>query len=160
MEPAKKSFRSFLALSLATVLGIGYIPFAPGTVGSAVGLLLWAGLPPSPVAQAATILVLFVVGAWSGSAAERHFRAVDPGPVVIDEVMGMLITLLMNPVEWGGALAAFLLFRAFDIVKPYPADRFERLPGGVGVMADDGVAALYANLTLRAALAFGNWITW
>jgi phosphatidylglycerophosphatase A len=71
--------------------------------------------------------------------------------------MGMLITLFLNPVGWTGAGLAFFLFRAADIIKPYPANRLERLHGGIGVMADDGMAAVYANLALRAALAIGTW---
>lgn len=146
------------ALALATVLGVGYIPHAPGTFGSAVGLLLWAILPPSPYVQAGAIVVLFIAGSWSGGVAERHFGRADPRQVVIDEVMGMLITLFLNPVGWAGAGFAFLLFRAADVVKPYPSNRLERLHGGLGIMADDGMAAIYANLALRAALAIGNWI--
>ena len=144
------------ALLVSTVLGIGYAPLAPGTFGSAAGLLLWYLLPDSPYVQGSAIVLLFIAGSWSGSVAERHFGRSDPGQVVIDEVMGMLITLFMNPVGWAGALLAFLLFRVADIVKPYPANRLERLHGGVGVMADDGMAAIYANLALRAALAVGH----
>ena len=144
------------ALLLSTALGVGYIPFAPGTFGSAAGLLLWALLPPSPGVQAITIVALFIGGSWSGTVAERHFGRADPGQVVIDEVMGMLITLFLNPVGWGGALWGFILFRAADIVKPYPANRLERLHGGAGVMADDAMAAVYANLALRLTLALGN----
>src|ERR1019366_5933730 len=84
-----------IALALATVLGVGYVRFAPGTFGSAVGLLLWWALPASPAIQAGTIVGLFVLGSWSGSVAERHFGTTDPSQVVIDEVMGMLITLLL-----------------------------------------------------------------
>jgi phosphatidylglycerophosphatase A len=141
------------ALALATSLGVGYVPFAPGTFGSLAGLLLWYLLPSSTIARILAIVVVFVAGAWSGTVAERHFGSTDPGPVVIDEVMGMWITLLLNPVGWIGAAIGFVAFRAFDVVKPYPANRLERLAGGVGVMADDGMAAVYANLTLRAILA-------
>ena len=95
--------RPIVALSIATAFGVGYVPFAPGTFGSAVGLVIWALLPSSPAAHAAAILVMFAVGAWSGTVAERHFAGTDPGPVVIDEVMGMLLTLFMHPVGWGGA---------------------------------------------------------
>jgi phosphatidylglycerophosphatase A len=143
------------ALLVATVFGIGYAPVAPGTFGSAAGVLLWVALPATPLAQGIAIVALFVVGAWSGSVAERHFGRVDPGEVVVDEVMGMLITLFMNRVGWRGAIVAFLLFRAADIVKPYPANRLERLHGGVGVMADDAMAAVYANIALRALLVWG-----
>ena len=146
------------ALLLSTVLGLGYIPFAPGTFGSATGVLLWALLPASAAVQGAAIVVLFIGGSWSGGVAEQHFGRADPGQVVIDEVMGMLITLFLNPVGWAGAALAFFLFRAADIVKPYPANRLERLPGGIGVMADDAMAAVYANLALRVTLALGNWI--
>ena len=82
---------------------------------------------------------------------EEDLRCVDPGPIVIDEVMGMLITLFMIPVGWGGILLGFLLFRALDVVKPFPARQLERLHGGFGVMADDAMAAIYANLLLRGA---------
>jgi len=140
------------ALVVATVLGVGYAPVAPGTFGSAAGLLLWFVLPKTAAIQVLAIVVLFAAGSWSGSIAERHFGRTDPGQVVIDEVMGMLITLFMNPVGWKGAIVAFLLFRLADIVKPFPANRLESLPGGVGVMADDGMAAVYANLVLRLGL--------
>jgi phosphatidylglycerophosphatase A len=148
------------ALAIATALGVGYIPFAPGTFGSAAGLLLWWALPASPQSQGIAIIVLFAAGAWSGGVAERHFGKADPGHVVADEVMGMLITLFLNPVGWPGAILGFLLFRVFDIVKPPPARQFERLRGGIGVMADDAMAAIYANLALRAAIALGNRIIW
>jgi phosphatidylglycerophosphatase A len=133
----------------ASAFGVGYAPVAPGTFGSGVGLLIWWLLPPAPLAQAAAIAGLFALGAWSSSVAEACCSRTDPGHVVIDEVMGMLVTLFMVPVGWPGAVFGFLLFRAFDVVKPYPADRLERLHGGVGVMADDAMAGVYANLALR-----------
>jgi phosphatidylglycerophosphatase A len=144
--------RPLLGLAVATVFGVGYAPVAPGTFGSAAGLLVWWLLPASTGIQAAAIAAIFVAGSWSGNVAERHFGRTDPGQVVIDEVMGMLITLFLNPVGWIGALAGFLLFRIFDVIKPYPANKLEQLHGGIGVMADDAMAAVYANLVLRAAL--------
>ena len=146
-----------LALAIATCLGVGYAPFAPGTFGSLVGLVLWAVLPGSPFVQATAIVLSFAAGTWASAAAERHFRATDPGPVVIDEVLGMLVTLFLVPVAWPGAILGFVWFRVFDVVKPYPANRLERLPGGIGIMADDFMAAVYANLALRATIAVGNW---
>lgn len=146
------------ALAVATVFGIGYVPFAPGSFGAAAGLLLWAALPQGAAAQASAILVVCTIGVWSSGIAERHFSATDPSPVVIDEVLGMLVTLFMNPVGWTGAAAAFLLFRAFDVLKPYPANRLERLHGGVGVMADDAMAAVYGNVTLRAMLLASGYL--
>jgi len=147
------SIRSFIPIALSTALGAGYAPVAPGTWGSAVGLLLWFVLPPSAWTQALAIALVVAAGAWSAGVAERHFRKTDPGQVVIDEVAGMLVTLFLNPVGWLGAVGGFVLFRAADIVKPFPARRLERLPGGLGIMADDVMAGIYANLALRAILA-------
>jgi phosphatidylglycerophosphatase A len=143
-----------LAVFLATAGYTGYFPFAPGTVGSAVGLVVylivwWA---QSPMVEAGLIVAVFATGVWAGSIAERYFGGVDPGPIVIDEVLGMLVTLAFIPVGWSGALAGFVLFRIFDVIKPYPAGRFEALHGGLGVMADDAMAAIYANLSLRLLL--------
>jgi phosphatidylglycerophosphatase A len=150
-----------LALAVASVGGVGYIPFAPGTFGSAAGLVLWWFLRSSPPAQALAILVVFAAGVWSGNAAERHYARTDPGYVVIDEVVGMLITLFLIPVGWPGAVAAFLLFRAADIVKPFPANRLERLHGGLGIMADDAMAGVYANVALRGGIwLFGYLAVW
>ena len=144
--------RPFAGLAIATVFGVGYAPFAPGTFGSAAGLIVWWLLPASTAVQAIAIVAIFFAGSWGGSVAERHFGRTDPGQVVIDEVMGMLITLFLNPVGWAGAIAGFLLFRIFDVIKPYPANQLEKLHGGFGVMADDGMAAIYANLVLRLGL--------
>jgi phosphatidylglycerophosphatase A len=131
---------------------------APGTFGSAAGLLLWAILPPSNTVRAVAVVLVFVAGSWSGSVAERYFGRTDPGQVVIDEVMGMMMTLFWNPVGWRGAVIAFLLFRIADIIKPFPANRLERLPGGVGIMADDAMAAVYANLALRVIKSLAHLV--
>lgn len=144
-----------VAVFIATVGYCGYFPIAPGTVGSAAGLLFyglvwWTG---SPLVEVGLILTLFVAGVWAGTTAERYFGGVDPGPIVLDEVVGMLITLAFLPgLGWSGALAGFVLFRIFDVIKPYPAGRFEQLHGGLGVMADDAMAAVYANVCLRVLL--------
>jgi phosphatidylglycerophosphatase A len=150
-----------VALAWATCLGVGYVPFAPGTFGSLAGVVLWYLLPNSPSLHVVAIAIVFIIGSWSSSVAERHFQSTDPAPVVLDEVMGMWITLLMNPVGWLGMTIAFVLFRVFDVIKPYPANKLEHLPGGIGVMADDGMAAVYANLALRVTIyvfsAVGHW---
>jgi phosphatidylglycerophosphatase A len=140
-----------LAVFVATVGYAGYFPVAPGTVGSAVGLLIYAAIRTidTPLAEAATIVVLFSLGIWAGTAAERYFGGIDPRPIVLDETVGMLITLAFMPVGWIGMLAGFFLFRLFDVIKPFPAGRFEKLHGGLGVMADDAMAAVYANVGLR-----------
>ena len=143
-----------LAVFVATVAYCGYFPIAPGTVGSAAGLVFYALVwwTQSPIVEVGLIVALFAAGVWAGTTAERYFGSIDPGPIVIDEVVGMLITLAFIPVGWSGALAGFVLFRIFDVIKPYPAGRFERLHGGLGVMADDAMAAVYANLSLRLVM--------
>jgi phosphatidylglycerophosphatase A len=148
--------RTAVSLTFATALGIGYVPIAPGTFGSAVGLALWMLLPSSIAVQGAAIVFLFVVGSLTGNVAEQHFGRTDPRQIVVDEVMGMMLTLFLNPVGPLGALLGFALFRGMDVVKPYPADRLEKLHGGVGVMADDAMAAIYANLALRLCLWSAN----
>lgn len=151
-----------LGLFIATCGYIGYAPLAPGTFGSALGLLAYAAVRDSHsgLVEAGVIVILFLVGVWSGTEAEHHFGGIDPGPVVIDEVVGMLITLAFLPVNWVGALVGFLVFRVLDVFKPWPAARFERLPGGLGVMADDGMAAVYGNLVMRGliAIAPAGWL--
>jgi phosphatidylglycerophosphatase A len=143
-----------LAVFIATAGYSGYFPIAPGTVGSAVGLLVyllvaWAGLP---IVEIGAIALTFAAGAWAATHAERFFGSIDPGPVVIDEVLGMLITLAFIPAGWEAMLAGFLLFRVFDVIKPYPANRIERFHGGFGIMADDAMAGVYANLAVRALI--------
>jgi phosphatidylglycerophosphatase A len=152
-----------VAVAIATAGHTGWFPVAPGTVGSAVGVVLWWALRAAgaPVAvEVAMAAALFVAGAWAASETERALGVTDPGPVVIDEVMGMCVTLIAAPLSWPAVLAGFALFRAFDIVKPPPARRLERLHGGWGIMADDLAAAVYAWAGLQLLLATGTtWIT-
>jgi phosphatidylglycerophosphatase A len=142
-------------LFIATCGYIGYVPVAPGTFGSAAGLALfalirWSG---STAIELGVIVLLLALGVWSGNVAERHFRQVDPGPVVLDEVVGMLITLALIPLTVSGAIVGFLIFRLFDVIKPWPANRLESLPGGLGMMADDAMAAVYGNIAMRLIIA-------
>jgi phosphatidylglycerophosphatase A len=135
----------------------GHAPVAPGTFGSAAGLLLfWAARASGSLAVELTVvLAVIVVGVAAATRAESATGQHDPGLIVIDETAGMLVTLAAVPVGFGGAVAGFLAFRLFDIVKPFPARRAERLPGGWGVMADDLVAGVYAQALLRLLL----WVT-
>jgi phosphatidylglycerophosphatase A len=152
-----------LAVFLATCGYVGYAPVAPGTFGSAAGLVIFALVRASGSmsVELATIVVLFAIGVWSGTEAEHHFGGVDPGPIVLDEVVGMLITLALLPVNAVGAFVGFIVFRALDVVKPWPSGRFERLHGGLGIMADDGMAALYGNGVMRilVALTPAGWLS-
>jgi phosphatidylglycerophosphatase A len=151
-----------LAVALATGGHTGWFPVAPGTVGSAVGVGLWWGLRAAGAgvaAEFAVVAALFVAGAWAAAETERALGITDPGPVVIDEVMGMCVTLIGAPLSWPAAIAGFALFRLFDIVKPPPARRLERLHGGWGIMADDLAAGVYAWAALQLALTVApTWL--
>lgn len=150
-----------LAVFIATLGYLGYAPVAPGTFGSAAGLALFVLLRAIgvPWLEPVAIVALFAAGAWAGNIAERYFGGIDPGPVVIDEVLGMLLTLMFVPVSWAGAVLGFLLFRVLDIVKPWPARQMENLHGGVGVMADDAMAAVYGNIIMWLAVWYGpSWL--
>lgn len=145
---------SSLAVFVASAGYSGFFPLAPGTVGSAVGLLvvgalrLWAPL----WGDGAAIVLTLVAGIWAAGVTERALQRTDPGPVVIDEVLGMLVTLAFLPVGISGAIAGFVLFRIFDVLKPFPANRAEHLAGGWGIMLDDAIAGIYAYVTLRVLL--------
>ena len=146
---------SRLALAFASAGYAGFFPFAPGTVGSAVGVVLWWGLRragASMAVEVAVVAALLVVGAVAATAAEGALGTTDPGPVVIDEVMGMGVPLIAAPLSWPTALLGFLLFRVFDIVKPPPARQLEKAHGGWGIMLDDLAAGVYAWAALQAAL--------
>ena len=166
-----RSAKDYLALAIGTC-GVGYLPIAPGTWGSLVGVgiylllqvltasllqlfppdssarLLW--FPVSIAVELVVITIIILAGIWAASRTEKLMGRKDPGKVVIDEVAGQLIALLpLMPRLYPGwvsviILFAFLLFRLFDIVKPYPARRLESLESGLGIMADDVVAGAYA----------------
>jgi phosphatidylglycerophosphatase A len=141
-------------IGIATIGGLGHAPFAPGTVGSAVGvgihLLVWS---LAPAAQVLLCVAVTVVGVWASDVAAKALRSPDPRPVIVDEVAGQLLTLLLTGASLWGVAAGFFFFRLFDVIKPWPANRLEELPGGLGVMADDLMAALYAHVALRGLMA-------
>jgi phosphatidylglycerophosphatase A len=136
-----------IVLFVATGAGSGYSPIAPGTAGSAVGLLLYALLAGLPTAgYALAVAATAVVGVWAADRAERIFARKDDGRITVDEVAGMLVSLVALPVRLDVAVSAFFLFRLFDIIKPPPIRTLERLEGGLGVVADDLAAGIYANV--------------
>lgn len=150
-----------VALLIATFGYSGFFPFAPGTAGSAAAIVLFAAVRASgsQAVEAVTIAATLLGGAWAATRAERLLAAKDPGPVVVDEVLGMLVTLAFLPASPGVVLAGFFLFRIFDIIKPFPARRLESIPGGWGIMLDDLMAGLYAHAALRLMLmAFPGWL--
>ena len=145
---------------IATTGPAGYAPIAPGTVGSAVGVLLYLATSHlSFRSQALLAIAVTLIGIWAATVAAQHFSRSDPSQVVVDEVAGQLVTYLGLGLNWPGVLAGFLLFRALDIIKPWPARQLENLHGGLGIMADDVMAAVYANLILRGvAYALPGWL--
>ena len=147
----------YLALAIAT-WGVGYLPLMPGTFGSLVGIGVFL-LLGSLAAQLVGVAVITWVGIWAASRTERILRLKDPGKVVVDEVAGQMIALLPlslnGTVGKAGIIVSFILFRLFDIFKPYPARRFERLRSGLGIMADDLVAGVYA--AIGTALVMFIW---
>lgn len=144
-----------LAVWIATTGGLGYAPFAPGTVGSAAGVAIYLLTSHWPLpAQALLVGLVIAIGTWASNEAAAHFERGDPSQVVVDEVAGQLVTYFATGASWKGAIVGFFLFRALDIVKPWPANRLEALHGGVGIMADDVVAALYGC----ALLHIGIWL--
>jgi phosphatidylglycerophosphatase A len=156
--PAVRPSSSPLATAaqwLATGFGSGYSPIAPGTAGTVVGLaLFWPLHSASLLVQVVATLVVFAVGVAAADLTARRTGLKDPSIVVVDEIVGMWISLLFLPWNPVVVIAAFLLFRVMDVVKPPPARGFESLPGGWGIVMDDVMAGVYANLVLR----IGLWI--
>jgi phosphatidylglycerophosphatase A len=149
-------------LFLLSGFGAGFAPVAQGTFGTAVGLLLHLALAQVLDERlfVLPLAALFFAATWRwGALAERVYGRKDPSQVVSDEVAGYFISVAFLegslPGFWARAIGAFVLFRIFDIAKPWPVRRFERLPGGLGIAADDAVAAILANLAFRLALVAG-----
>ncbi|WP_043770262.1 phosphatidylglycerophosphatase A family protein [Desulfobulbus propionicus] len=145
-----------LLMFIATGAYSGYLPKAPGTWGSAVGVLLWLVLCRlQPTSYWSILGILFVIGVFSAGAAEKIVDRGDPSLVVIDEIVGQLLALSLAPAHPAAALAGFALFRLFDILKPFPVGWVDtHLHGGLGIMLDDVVAGLYA----LAVLQLGLWL--
>jgi phosphatidylglycerophosphatase A len=175
---SKKSPGDYLALALAT-WGVGYMPIAPGTFGSAVGVGLYLLLrlvtirivylfaPDYHLTYEAVesfrvtlmlvaIICITAAGIWAATRAEKLFGRKDPGRVIVDEIAGQLITFLFIPLavglKWWMLVLGLFLFRLFDIWKPYPIRRLEALESGLGIMADDVLAGIYAAVTLTLLL--------
>ena len=156
----------YLALSIAT-FGVGYLPLIPGTFGSlaSVGIfLLFTQIATGTSLVALVLLFTLIVtfsGIWAASRTEELAGRKDPGKVVVDEVAGQMLALLPLTLFnlqslTRGVIVSFILFRLFDIFKPYPAGRFERLKGGYGIMCDDLVAGAYAAVITSILAVFGR----
>lgn len=148
---------SILAKIISTIFGVGYFPLAPGTMGSLAALIVYWICPEINALQLAMIILgISALGIYTATITEREMknklgqeRGIDPGIVVIDEVIGMLIALLFVPKTALFLIAAFIFFRIFDITKPYPIRRMEKFPGGWGIVLDDVIAGIYANIAIQ-----------
>lgn len=130
----------------------GRFPVAPGTAGTVVGVLLYLGMKGlAPGWYLSLCVLIFLAGTWAAGRAEVMLGRTDSPSIVIDEISGYLVAMFMAPTSWGFIVAGFFLFRAFDIVKPWPLRRLEKLHGGLGVMLDDLGAGIYTNIILQIA---------
>jgi len=146
------------ALLLATWFGTGALPVTPGTFGTLASLPIVLILNQATRLQKVSFLILFIALAiWSAGLCARILGKDDPSEVVIDEVAGFLLTVLFLPASWNALLLAFVLFRVFDILKPFPIGTLDkRIPGGTGIVIDDLLAGVYAYLGTRLLLTLLN----
>ncbi len=148
-----QEFNNFLTKITTTVFFIGYLPLIPGTFGSLAALGLFYLLKPiNAVLYFLFIICILLLGLLTCTRAEKIFNKKDPGCIVIDEVMGMLIALSFMPLDLRIILLAFIFFRIIDSLKPFPASRIQNMHGAVGIMGDDLVAGIYTNIVLQVIL--------
>jgi phosphatidylglycerophosphatase A len=140
---------------LATGFGVGYIPIAPGTLGTLVAIPIYYFLSeiPFPLYEI-TLIGFFFLAVWVSEKAEAVFGKKDDRRIVIDEMMGFFVTMLWVPKTPLIILAGFILFRFFDILKPFPIRRFEKVRGGFGVVLDDVMAGVYSNIILQVISSY------
>ncbi|HTZ11988.1 MAG TPA: phosphatidylglycerophosphatase A [Candidatus Margulisiibacteriota bacterium] len=153
-------FRKILVSSLSSFFYIGYLPFIPGTFGSLAGLVLFFAARNNPSACIILALVMTLLGFLVSGSAERIAGRKDPSHIVIDEVSGMLLSLLFLPYDIKLLLLGFLLFRILDTLKPFPAGALQDLPGSLGVMGDDIIAAVYTNAILQFVFRTASFKIW
>ncbi len=150
---------SFL-LSLATLFGIGKLSKAPGTVATLATIPIWYVLAQAgPIIYMAVVFLLFPIGVWAAQLYENQSDTHDSKEIVIDEVVGFLITMTWMPFTWQSVVFGFLLFRFFDIVKPPPIRQLDKkIPGGFGVMVDDVAAGIISSILMQGLLYQTNWL--
>ncbi len=144
------SLTNALLKNIATLGFIGYLPFAPGTWGTIAALLFVAFIPLSQTGLLAVILFGIIIGSIAAGTAEKLLDEIDSSHIIIDEFVGFLISIIFLPHAYGYLVSAFLLFRFFDILKPFPIGRLEQMiKGGAGIMADDILAGIFTNAALQ-----------
>ena len=143
---------NFIVKTLSTFFYIGYLPLIPGTFASIAGVFLFYFLKDNLLIYIFSILFLLLIGILVGERAEEVFQRKDCPFIVIDEVLGMLLSLIFIPYDIKLVIIAFVIFRILDTLKPYPASMLQNLKGGIGIMGDDIVAGLYTNIILQLAL--------
>ena len=139
---------------VATFLGIGKIPWAPGTWASLAAIPFFYPFLGKPLQLAEILVGVYFLGVYTSTQMEKEVGEKDPSSAVIDEVLGMGVAMVAIPQQWPFVVMAFVLFRLFDIWKPFPIRRLEKLPGGWGIMTDDLVAGIYANIWIQ----IGAWV--
>jgi len=149
--------RKIIIKTISTFFYIGYLPFIPGTFGSIAGILLFYLIKDSLPVYALFTLSLIILGFLVTGKAEKILNKKDAKCIVIDEVCGMLLSLIFIPYNIKTVIIAFILFRILDSLKPYPAARLQNLKGSRGIMADDIVAGLYTNIILQIILRLASF---
>lgn len=149
-----------LLVNLATLFGIGKISKAPGTLATLITIPIWYFVAQAgPVIYMVIAFLLFPLGIWAAQVYEKQTGTHDSKEIVIDEVVGFLITMTWLPLTWQSAVLGFLLFRFFDIVKPPPIRQLdEKIPGGFGVMVDDVVAGIISSILMQLIYNQTNWL--
>jgi len=143
-----------LVLFISSNAGLGYAPFAPGTFGTLAGIpVFWLLAPLPPWLYTVTWIGLLAISFWTADLAGKHYGVIDDGRIVIDELVGYLVTVAFLPFSWTNALLGFAFFRLFDITKPPPASWFDqKMKNGIGVVLDDVVAGVYGAIALQVTL--------
>ena len=149
--------RDFIIKTLSTFFYVGYLPFIPGTFASIAAILLFYFIKDNNSIHILLTLILIALGFLITGRAEKIFNKKDARCIVIDEVSGMLLSLIFIPSDIKLVIMAFILFRILDALKPLPSDRLQNLTGSIGIMSDDIVAGLYTNIILQVALKFTSF---
>lgn len=153
------SLRKFSVILVSTFFYVGFLPFIPGTFGSLAGLAVFYLIKNNSLFYLLVMLFLIILGFLVSGKAEGVLGRKDARPIVIDEVCGMLLSLIFIPYDFKLVVMGFFLFRLLDTLKPYPACYLQRLKGSTGVMGDDIIAGLYTNIILQAVLRFASFRT-